>query len=149
MVMNRISCAGHSKFGFALLVLMSMASASAIGQLTVTSVEPAARSLTAPVGSAVVVHFDRAVNPTTVTDGSFWAFGRWSGTATGAITFTDGDTAIVLTPDEPFFAGEQVMVILSHDIEAADGSPLRAEGYSFQFWTRANAADMNFRSTIH
>ncbi len=123
---------------------MSIASAPAMGQLTVIGVEPTARSLTAPVAGAVSVHFDRAVNPATVTDGSFWAFGRWSGTATGVITLTDGDTTIVLTPDEPFFAGEQVMVILSHDIEAADGSPLRAEGYSFQFWTRAGEADMIF-----
>ena len=143
-MINRISCTGHGTCGFGMLILMSMASAPAMGQLTVTSVEPAARSLTAPVGSAVVVHFDRTVNPTTVTDGSFWAFGRWSGTATGAITLTDGDATIVLTLDEPFFAGEQVMVILSHDIEAADGSPLRAAGYSFQFWTRASPADMNF-----
>ncbi len=143
-MINRISCTKHQIYGFGILVLVSIASAPAMGQLTVTSVEPAARSLTAPVGSTVVVHFDRALDPATVVDGSFWAFGRWSGTATGVITLTDGDATMVLTPDEPFFAGEQVMVILSHDIEAADGSPLRAEGYSFQFWTRASPADMNF-----
>ena len=38
-------------------------------------------------------------------------------------------------PDEPFFAGEQVNVYLSHDLAAADGSPMRQGGYSYQFWS--------------
>src|SRR5690606_31034690 len=36
------------------------------------------------------------------------------------------------------------MVILSHDITAQDGSPLRSAGYSWQFWTEAAATDLQF-----
>ncbi len=36
------------------------------------------------------------------------------------------------------------MVILSHELRAADGTPLRAAGYSYQFWTRALASPMDF-----
>jgi len=117
---------------------------TAKAQLTVVSVSPAARSLTTPVGSSIAVTFDQPVNPATVDSLSFWAFGRWSGTATGTISLANGDTTIVLTPDEPFFAGEQVSVYLSHDLAGAGGAALRSGGYSFQFWTAAGRANMVF-----
>ena len=41
---------------------------------------------------------------------------------------------LVAAPDT---AGDLVTVYLSHDLRAADGSLLRAAGYSFQFMTRA------------
>ncbi len=36
------------------------------------------------------------------------------------------------------------MVILSNQIEAADGTPLRSQGYSYQFWTKAAVSDLDF-----
>ena len=39
----------------------------------------------------------------------------------GTISLSNGDQTATLTPDEPFSPGEMVMVILSHDLEAADG----------------------------
>jgi hypothetical protein len=50
----------------------------------------------------------------------------------------------VLTPEEGFAAGEVVTVILSHDIAGVSGDPLRAAGYSFQFWTKAGAGGLEF-----
>lgn len=114
------------------------------GPLAVVSVEPAPRSMTAPANAAIEIEFDRPVDRSTVTRDSFWAFGRWSGTAEGTVSFLDGDVRAVLTPDHPFSAGEMVMVILSHDIRGADGIFLRSAGYSFQFMTRAGAADRDF-----
>ncbi len=115
------------------------------GELTVLSVEPVARSLQAPVDTPITVRFDRAVDRDSVIDGqSFVAFGRWSGSVAGAFHFTDDDQTVILLPDQPFSAGEAVMVILSHDLQAADGSFLRSAGYSFQFWTQARSADMDF-----
>jgi hypothetical protein len=77
---------------------------------------------------------------------SFWALGRWSGTVAGTLTFSNGNQTVTLTPNRPFSAGEQVMVILAHHIEAADGATLRPGGYSFQFWTRPKSNPMDFAS---
>lgn len=109
------------------------------GQINVVSVQPAARSLTASANSPIAITFDRPVNPLTVSNNNFWAFGRWSGTVTGTISFSNDNQTISLTPTHPFSAGEQVMVILGNQVEGDDGSPLRSAGYSFQFWVKASA----------
>ena len=130
----------------ALLVLCGVSIAQA-ADLAVVSVSPSPRTLTAPVDSVISVTFDKPVAPSSITPlGSFWAFGRWSGTVTGTFTFSNGDTTVTLTPDHPFSAGESVMVILSHDITATDATTLRSGGYSFQFWTRARPSAMTFET---
>jgi hypothetical protein len=110
------------------------------GDLGITSVVPTPRSLSNPIDARIAVGFDRPVDRATVNARSFWAFGRWSGAAVGEIEFSEGDSVVTLRPDRPFSAGEQVMVILSHDILAVDGSPLRMGGSSFQFWTASRRA---------
>ncbi len=128
-----------------LLPLMGWTALASAGELTVVSVEPAARSLRAAVDTPITVRFDQPVDRDSVIAGqSFTAFGRWSGSVAGTFHFTDDDQTVILLPDHPFSAGEAVMVILSHDLQAADGSFLRSEGYSFQFWTHARSADMDF-----
>ncbi len=115
--------------------------------LSVVSVTPARHSLSAPVNSTITIEFDRPLSRATVVPESFWAFGRWSGTVSGTYTFSNDDQMVALVPDRPFSAGETVMVILSHDLQATDGSFLRQAGYSYQFWTRAAAAAMEFHRT--
>ncbi len=123
-----------------------LAAEPVVGTLTVLSVEPQARILTAPTDTRITVRFDRPVNPATLeARRSFWAFGRWSGAADGSFSFEDGNQTVVLTPDRAFSAGETVMVILSNEIEAMDGSPLRPGGYSFQFWTRSAPSTLEFQ----
>ncbi len=114
------------------------------GELAVVSVQPPRHLLAAPVGSTIAVTFDQPVDPATVTPDSFWAFGRWSGPADGTFAFSGGGQTVTLVPDDAFFAGEQVMVILSHDLRSASGDPLRSAGYSWQFWTAAGAAQRDF-----
>ena len=113
-------------------------------ELRVLAVAPPAHSLGASVDTPIVVRFDRPVKRETIHGGSLWAFGRWSGAADGSYGFSDGDRTVTLTPDGPLSPGESVMVILSHDLQGADGSPLRSAGYSFQFWTRAQPATNHF-----
>lgn len=111
----------------------------------VVSVTPAARYTHAPIQSSIVVTFDKPIKPVSIVPlQTFWAFGRWSGNAIGEFSFIDGGQTVILNPDHDFSAGEQVMVVLSHDIEATDGTRLRAGGYSYQFWTQANVATMEF-----
>ncbi len=114
------------------------------GELQVVNISPTPRSLAAATNAPITLTFNQPVNPATITNLTFWAFGRWSGTASGTYSFTNGNQTVSLTPAQPFSAGEQVMVILSHDIQAQDGSPLRPAGYSFQFWTAAAATDLQF-----
>ncbi|MEE8143279.1 MAG: FG-GAP-like repeat-containing protein, partial [Planctomycetota bacterium] len=127
-----------------LLIVQLMTPAALAGELIVTSVEPSLNMLNAPLDSAIVVHFDQAVQRGSITAASFWAFGRWSGTVSGSFSFSDGDQTVTLTPDQPFSAGETVMVILSHDILAAGGASLRSAGFCFQFWTESLAATLQF-----
>ena len=115
------------------------------GELTLTGVEPTPRGLTASVDSAIILHFDRPIaRASIVPRRSLWAFGRWSGAADGVISYADGDQTVILQPARLFSAGEQVMVVLSNQIQAVDGTPLRPEGYSFQFWTRAQPSGLDF-----
>lgn len=105
--------------------------------LEVDVVRPAPARVDAPVMMPIEVLFDRPVDRSTINRRSFWAFGRWSGPVAGRFVFGAGDRLVNLIPLRPLSAGERVMVILSHDIRAADGGALRAAGYSFQYWTVA------------
>ncbi len=120
------------------------ATVASAGGLAVTAVEPARHSLTAAVDASITVHFDQPLATASVGQTSFWAFARWSGTVSGSYVFSNGNRTVSLVPDQPFSAGESVMVILSHDLSAAGGGTLRDAGYSFQFWVRANPAGLTF-----
>lgn len=129
-------------------VLSWAAQHATAADVAVVSVSPAARFTRAPVQTSIVVTFDKPIKPESIVPlQTFWAFGKWSGNAVGDITLIDGGQTVILNPDYNFSAGEQVMVILSHDIEATDGTKLRAGGYSYQFWTQANSANMEFVQT--
>ena len=125
-------------------LILGSASTVVAGELSVVSVAPAAHEVTALVASPITVSFDQPVDPASVNADSFWAFGRWSGTVEGTYSFSNGNQTVSLEPDAPFFAGEQVMVILSHDLQSPGGAALRSAGYCFQFWTAAFPADRSF-----
>ncbi|MCB1037813.1 MAG: VCBS repeat-containing protein, partial [Acidobacteria bacterium] len=132
----------------AVLLLVSWFGPDAEGgpaELTVVAVDPPAGGLAAPRTGAISVTFDRPVDPTSLLHRqSFWAFGRWSGTVAGDFEVSPDGHTVRLVPRAPLSAGERVMVILSHDLRAPDGSFLRAGGYSFQYWTAARSADLQF-----
>ncbi len=142
-------------FVCAMMLALALPAYAPGADLTVVSTQPARHALATPLASSISVTFDRAVNPATVTHNNFNAFGRWSGPVSGAFTFSNGNTTVTLTPTRPFSAGESVMVILSKNFVAADGSLMRPQGYSWQFVTRAlpttlaftNIATMSNRTT--
>lgn len=109
------------------------------------SVSPAPHVISAPADSTISIAFNMPVNPATIQLGtSFDVFGRWSGTANGAPTYSDGNQVLNFKPTRVFSGGEMVMVILSHDVQAADGSPLRSAGYAYQFWVNARISPQAF-----
>ncbi|MHC5115262.1 MAG: FG-GAP-like repeat-containing protein [Planctomycetota bacterium] len=141
----RDGCARTPCAAAILLATLLAATPARAGELTVVSVSPSPNGMTAPVGAAIQVQFDRPVDPVSVNGESVRAFGRWSGPVGGTLELSDGDQTVTLTPDAPFSAGETVTVTLSHDLKGGEGSPLRGAGYSWQFWTVAAAApDLDF-----
>ena len=85
-------------------------------RLTVIAVSPHRHSLATPVDTAIKVEFDRPLVDASVVPSSFWAFGRWSGVATGKLALDGSGSIVTLTPNRRFSAGETVMVILSRDL---------------------------------
>jgi hypothetical protein len=117
------------------------------GNLTVVSVDPTARGIQAATNAPIVIHFDRPVKRDTVTNKTFWAYGRWGGPvrpAPAAYTFSDSDKAVSFAPPRNWPAGDRVTVVLSHDLQGADGSKLRSQGYSFQYSTATKAANQTY-----
>lgn len=133
------------------LFLLSMVGITAVfmfqtlsaGGLTVIEAQPAPRSLSAPVDTAVTIQFNQPISRSTILSSTVRVFGKWSGAKMGTFGFSDLDSTVTFTPTNPFSAGEMVMVILSGQIRAADSSPL-SSGYSFQFWTESQPADLQF-----
>ena len=128
-----------------ILLVLSVPLTLAGALLEVVDVEPAPAARGASADSSIVIHFDRPVVRSSITAGArLKAFAKGSGAVTGAYVFEDGDRTVTLIPDGPFAAGESVMVILASGVEGTDGSALRSAGFSYQFWTAARPAVLNF-----
>jgi hypothetical protein len=115
----------------------------AIAELQVVSTSPVRHRGHVPRNTTVSVTFDRPVQTATVNPSTFRVYGRWSGRADGAVSFSNGGRTVTLVPDRTFSGGETVYVNLGHSIVAADGSPLRSGGYAFQFTAAAGRAGAN------
>ena len=113
-----------------LVLLLTTGSASA--ELVVTTLVPARHTAVAAT-TLVQVTFDRAVSTGTVTNASFRVFGRNSGPASGAFSFSNSDKTVTFTPSAPFAAGEVVTVNLAETLTATDTTTLRTQGYAWQF----------------
>jgi hypothetical protein len=115
------------------VILHAVAAALAAAQLTVASTSPLLNANNVARTAPIRVTFDRALNTFTTSSAQFHAFGKQSGPIAGTLTFSNANRTLTLTPTRPFNAGESVMVLISHNLRAADGSFLRAQGYSFTF----------------
>jgi hypothetical protein len=129
-----------------LLFLLSLALVqSATGQLSVTSVSPAAHVISAPRATDITVAFGEPVNPSTVDSSTFKVYGRWSGPAAGTFQFLNGNSQVRFNPTTDFFAGEWVTVTLSSSVLSATGETL-STGYAWGFWTATAQASLEFES---
>lgn len=136
MSLLRGCCAGAAVVACAVVALGS--------QPQVVSMSPARMSMDAAATASISITFDQPVLPASVTPASFRAFGRNSGPVSGLISFANGDKTITLTPSRPFMSGETVLVNLSHDLRAADNTPLRSAGYAYQFGVRTKPSSFAF-----
>lgn len=125
-------------------VSLLVAPAVFAGTLGVVSTQPPLHSSRVAPTTAITVRFDRALAPATVTAESLRAYGEQSGPVAAAPQLIDGATAVRLRPTRPFAAGETVMVTIASSVEGADGSPVQAGGYSFQFDVAVAAGSASF-----
>ncbi len=100
----------------------------------VATVFPAGLIISAALNTPIAVTFDAPIDLASVSTASFRVFGRWSGPATGSFSFLDNNNKVQFQPDEPFFAGEGVLVQLSKSIKSASGASLE-KPYAWGFWT--------------
>jgi FG-GAP-like repeat/Bacterial Ig-like domain len=126
------------------LAIVLAASYPAVAALNVASTVPGLNAGNVDFFTPISVTFDVPVDPTSFTPARFSAFGRFSGAATGPITFSNGNMTVTLTPQRRFQAGEVVTVFLANTLRAADNTTLRAAGYSWQFTTRTRCAGLSF-----
>lgn len=117
-------------------------SASALAQLNVTSIQPPLHASNQAANTALVIDFDRAVDPASL--GQIRLYGSVCGPVDGVFALELGGARVRFTPRRPFGAGEVVQVSLSDTLRAADGSFLRAQGVASSFRVAAAAAPMSF-----
>ena len=109
----------------------------------VTSVSPLPETVGAARDGALVVQFDEALDPATVTAASFRVLGRWTGPVAGTLTLEDDDRRIRFVPAAPLAVGDLVLVQLARTISDAGGAPM-AHGYAWQFWTAAGPSTLDY-----
>ena len=127
-------------FGFLVLCsVVAPAAGNAQGALEAVELSPAPHVNNARHDAKVQVTFNQAVLKSSVTPQSFWVFGRWSGAVSGKFSFSNANQTVTLNADRPFSAGEQVMVVLSNGLVAANGDMIRSSGLSYQFYVRAES----------
>lgn len=80
------------------------------------SITPTPNALQQLPSTAIVVQFDSAIDPATVTSSSFLVWGEQTGRHAGTISFGSGNTQISFTPGTPFASGETVRVDVSSQI---------------------------------
>lgn len=127
-----------------MLAMILLAAVGLGDQLAVRSVAPPNAALNVPTRHPITVHFDRPVDPATITPKSFSAFAKVSGPLAGSYVFSDGGATVTLVPDRALLAGEVVTVNLSHHIAGLDGSPMRQAGWFWRFTTRARPTVLSF-----
>ncbi len=126
---------------WALTALVSLSGRAEAFEVTGTS--PVAHSM-AVRGTAIAIDFDAVIDPATVTANAFRVFASGTGPVAGAITYENAGTRLVLTPAEPFVAGELVHVNLAHAIATASNDSLRAAGFAFSFLIASDPATNAF-----
>lgn len=111
--------------------------------ITITATSPERHIINADPAADIVVTFDEAFDPLSITPATVQLFGRWSGPAAGTLQLESGNTQIRFTPDEPFFCGEWVSVSLSRGITNTSADSLLF-GYTWGFWTACERGAREF-----
>jgi len=110
--------------------------------ITVAAVFPVSQEIQADTLTDIVVAFDSVMNPATINSSTFKVFGHWSGPKFGTYQMENGNMQVRFTTNEPFSAGEWVLVSLAQSIEFANGAS-QLSGYAWSFWVKTKPASIN------
>ncbi len=102
----------------------------------VISIQPAVHALSRTPSPEIVVRFDAAIDPASITGRSFSVFGRWTGVCPGEYFFEEGNQQIRFVPRRAFSAGEWITISLSKSIKNAGGENM-STGFAWNFMTAA------------
>jgi hypothetical protein len=110
------------------------------GQSHVVSVAPSQNAIGIEPGANLSAVFDIGLNPATVNDTTFNAFGGLSGRHAGSVSYNIGTRTAILDPDRDFVAGEIVTVVLTRAMTDSLGSGLAGYAWNFTIAAAAGAA---------
>jgi len=112
--------------------------------ITPLSVLPEQDTVVPSSRAEIKIHFDRALDASSVDDNTLSVFGRWSGVLSGALSLGEDKRSLRFLPDRDLFAGEQVFVTMAAgELSAIDGSEFPG-GYSWSYWVESATAPMAF-----
>lgn len=125
---------------FSFFVLLAI---SATAQ-TVTSISPLLNSRDVSTTSNVVISFSEAMDNATITSETVIISGSQRGIYSGSFSY--GATSATFDPDDSFFAGEIITVVVTEGVEDASNDPITAP-YRTMF-TAAATGDAEFRESV-
>ncbi len=108
----------------------------------VVSIFPSNQTINAEGSTEIIITFDSSIDPLTITDTSFYIFGRWSGIAEGNISFDSENKILTFIPTKPFYPGELVIVNLSKRIKNSLGEPMEF-GFTWHFWIKTGPGTLD------
>jgi hypothetical protein len=110
---------------------------------------PTKNQLNVSTSSDISVTFDTTMNGMTINQSSFMVCTRFTGKRTGTINYDSLTKTATFQPSSDFLAGDVVTVVLTADILASDGTPMK-KSHSWCFTIAASYGGGNFtlQSTI-
>ncbi len=112
---------------------------------TVTSISPLLNTRDISVTSNITISFSEAMDDATVTSSTVIVSGSQRGVYSGSFSY--GATSATFDPDEPFFAGEIITVIVTEGVQnEASNAPITAP-YRTMFTAEASG-DAEFQESV-
>lgn len=133
---------------YAVPILLLFIGPSSRGDVTVTSVSPAANALSHGPSVSISATFSEPIDPAGLTAETLTVFGLWSGVHRGETSLADEGRRVVFTPDQPFSAGERVTVSFAGSLTSTGGTPLD-HGYAWQFYVGTSPGTLAPVETVH
>lgn len=138
----------HSSLAFLQLAVFNLIMTATIALAgvapKVTTIQPAAQTMTASTQPEILVRFDVPVDPASFNARSFSVFGRWTGVCPGQFVFEDNGQLVRFMPAKSFSAGEWITVSLSKGIKSASGENM-SKGYAWNFWIAAQPGVLDLK----
>ncbi len=107
----------------------------------VISVSPLPNSLSTEKNAEIIVKFNKSISETSISDTSFFVFGRWSGVHRGAIQLDENNTVLKFNSNKNFNSGEQVTVSLSKRIRDTENNFMN-KGFTYGYWIKTSPGNL-------